>query len=251
MLSVWLAAAAALWGGLLAAGAGGAAAAGREPGTGTIEGLVTLHGPAPVIAPITVGKHREFCGKERVPAALRIGAGGAVGDALVVLEGDGLPRDVEAGRVTLDNRDCEFAPRVQVATVGSELEVLSSDPILHTAHAYLDRAETLFHVALPVFLSRRTVRLTRPGLVSIECDVGHTWMRAFIWVTATGFATVSDAEGRFRLRGVPPGRYRIRVWHEVLGERGLPVDVAAGERASLTVRYGEARGRTPSAPPAP
>jgi len=217
----------------------------RGAGPGAIEGRVTLEGPAPALAPVPVWKHREFCGDERVPAALRIGRGGAVADALAVLEGEGLLRGAPAGRAILDNRDCEFAPRVQVAPLGSEMEVLSSDPILHTAHAYLDRAETLFHVALPAFLSRRTVRLDRPGLVRIECDVGHTWMRAFIWVTGTGFAAVSDEEGRFRLPGVPAGRYRLRVWHEVLGERALPLEVGPGRRAPVAVRFGGSRPPRP------
>jgi hypothetical protein len=218
--------------------AAAAAAGGPAAETGTVVGQVTLDGSLPRLPPITVWKHREFCGGERVPAALRVGPGGAVGDALVVLEGEGPARGVEPGRIVLDNRGCEFAPRMQVAPVGSELEVLSSDPILHTAHAYLDRRETLFHVALPVFLSRRTVRLERPGLVSIECDVGHPWMRAFIWVTATGFAAVTDAAGRFRLEGVPPGRYRARVWHEVLGERTGDVALAPGRRLDVSFRYG-------------
>lgn len=217
-----------------------AAAAAGEPaaGTGTVAGQVTMDGPFPRLAPITVWKHREFCGEERVPAALRIGPGGAVADALVFLEGDGLGRGVVPGRIVLDNRGCEFAPRVQVTPVGSELEVLSSDPVLHTAHAYHDGGETLFHVALPAFLSRRTVWLERPGLVRIECDVGHSWMRAFIWVTATGFAAVTDGAGRFRLDGVPAGRYRARVWHEVLGERTGDVALAPGHRLDVSFRYG-------------
>jgi carboxypeptidase family protein len=225
---------------LALAGPPAAWAAGTEGarGTGSIAGQVILAGPPPVVAAVAVGKHRWFCGETRLPASLRLGPGGAVAGALVILEGDGLPAAAGPGRAHLDNRDCEFAPRVQVASVGSELEVLTSDPILHTAHAYLDGRDTLFHVALPVFLSRRVVRLERPGLVTIECDAGHTWMRAFIWVTATGFATVTDAVGRFRLAGIPPGRYRVRVRHEVLGERVLPVEAEAGHEARLAVRYG-------------
>ena len=226
----WLVAAAILGGAL-------PAAADRGAGTASVAGQVTLTGSPPRLAPIRVGKHRWFCGEERVPAALRMGPGGTVAGALVMLEGDGLPRAAEPTRVRLDNRDCEFAPRTQVAAAGSEVEVFSSDPILHTAHAWLDRRETLFHVALPVFLSRRVVRLERPGLVTIECDVGHTWMRAFIWVTETGFAAATDAGGRFRLPGVPPGRYRLRVWHEVLGERALPLAVSPGEDVRLAVRF--------------
>lgn len=209
----------------------------------SIAGQVYLDGSPPSLAPVSVWKHRWFCGEERMPAALRIGPGGAVADALVVLEGASLPGGGTPTRIQLDNRDCEFMPRVQVAPVGSEVEILSNDPILHTAHAYLDRTETLFHVALPVFLSRRAVRVARPGLVTIECDVGHTWMRAFIWVTATGFATVTDSAGRFRLEAVPPGQYRLRIWHEVLGERVLETDVAAGARLTVAVRYVNGRVR--------
>jgi hypothetical protein len=186
---------------------------------------------------VPVGKDRWFCGAQRVPAALRIGPGGAVADALVVLEGAGLSRGAAPVRLRLDNRDCEFAPRVQAAPIGSQMEVLTSDPILHTAHAWLDRRQTLFHVALPVFLSRRTVRLDRPGLVTIECDAGHAWMRAFVWVTETGLAAVTDAGGHFRLPRLPAGRYRLRAWHEVLGERALVVAVVPGEQTSLEVRF--------------
>ncbi len=232
-----LAVAAVLVGAVSWPSAAGSGAGEPEAATGTIVGRVLLEGPAPRVAPVPVWKHREHCGDERVPAALRLGPGGAVADALVVLEGEDLPRSAGPGRVTLDNRDCEFAPRVQVAAVGSDLDVLSSDSILHTAHAYLDRRETLFHVALPVFLSRKSVHLGRPGLVSVECDVGHTWMRAYIWVTATRSAVVTDAAGRFRLDGVPPGRYRARVWHEILGERTVDVEVAAGQKATVAVRY--------------
>jgi hypothetical protein len=227
-------------------GAAGPAGAAGGPGTGVLGGQVTLEGPAPALSAVPVGKDRWFCGAWRVPAALRLGPGGAVADALVVPEGGGLPRAAAPARLRLDNRDCEFAPRVQVASVGSRMEVLTSDPILHTAHAWLERRESLFHVALPVFLSRRTVRLDRPGLVTIACDAGHAWMRAFVWVTETRFAAVTDAKGHFRLPGVPAGRYRLRVWHEVLGERTLMVGVAPGEQTSLAVRFGttpESRGR--------
>jgi hypothetical protein len=218
-------------------GAAGPAGAEGGAGTGILGGQVTLGGPAPALAALPVGKDRWFCGAWRVPAALRIGPGGAVADALVVPEGGGLPRAAAPARLRLDNRDCEFAPRMQVAPLGSRMEVLTSDPILHTAHAWLDHRETLFHVALPVFLSRRTVRLDRSGLVTIECDVGHVWMRAFVWVTDTGFAAVTDTNGRFRLPRVPAGRYRLRVWHEVLGERTLMVAVAPGKQTSVAVRF--------------
>jgi len=114
-----------------------------DPAAGTIAGRVILRGPAPPVRSVPVGKDRWLCGTERVPAALRLGPAGAVAEALVVLEGR-FPQRAAPGRIVLDNRDCEFAPRVLVAPVGSDLEVVSSDPVLHTAHAYLEGRECSF-----------------------------------------------------------------------------------------------------------
>jgi plastocyanin len=81
----------------------------------------------------------------------------------------------------LDNQRCAFAPHVQVVTVGSEVLLKNSDPILHTVHARLG-GETLFNVGLPKW-RQVTKRLDRAGVVRIDCDVLHTWMSAAIVVS--------------------------------------------------------------------
>jgi hypothetical protein len=124
-----------------------------------------------------------------------------------------------------------------VVPPGTRLEVRNSDPILHTVHAYLGN-ETLFHLALPVFRQRVWATLDRPGLVRLECDVGHTWMRAYILVRADGLATVTGPEGTFQLRDVPPGSFRLRAWHETLGIREASVTVADARPSVITLLYG-------------
>src|SRR5262249_10507207 len=42
-------------------------------------------------------------------------------------------------------------------------------------------------------------------------------MTAWIHVVDTPFYAVTDREGRFRVAGLPPGEYRVRVWHEEVG----------------------------------
>jgi len=43
-----------------------------------------------------------------------------------------------------------------------------------------------------------------PGLVVLRCDI-HEHMRGLILVLSTPFFAVTDADGRFRLRGLPEG----------------------------------------------
>ncbi|MGE5850365.1 MAG: carboxypeptidase regulatory-like domain-containing protein, partial [Candidatus Methylomirabilota bacterium] len=195
-------------------------------------------GPLPREEFQPVFKHREFCG-ERMPSnRLRVGADRGVADVLITLEGASALRGASPARsAVLDNRGCRFVPRVQVVPPGTRLEVRNSDPILHTVHAYLG-SETLFHLALPVFRQRVWAILDRPGLIRIDCDVGHTWMRAYVLVRAHGLATVSGPDGAFHLTGVPPGTFSLRAWHESLGTRDASVTVVDGRPSVVTLLYG-------------
>ena len=169
---------------------------------------------------------------------VRVGADRGIADVLITLEGVPPRREIQPTRTALlDNLGCRFVPRVQIVPPGTRLEVRNSDPILHTVHAYLG-TETLFHLALPVFRQRVWASLNRPGLIRIDCDVGHTWMRAYILVRADGLATVTGPDGGFRLEGVPAGSFRLRAWHETLGTREVSVTVAKDRPTVVPLHYG-------------
>ena len=137
---------------------------------------------------------------------------------MLVLEG------IHAGKAhtpvpaVLDNRACEFVPRVQTLAVGQALALHNSDPILHNVHARRHGYETVFNLGLPHW-SQKTYRFEHPGHILIDCDVLHTWMRAYVVVTEHPYAVVTNSEGRFRMSKVPPGEYTLRLWHERLGEQ--------------------------------
>jgi hypothetical protein len=61
--------------------------------------------------------------------------------------------------------------------------------------------------------------LVVPGLYKINCDA-HLWERAWVYVSPHDSVAVTDADGRFVLKNIPPGNYRIRVWHEGWAEKG-------------------------------
>jgi hypothetical protein len=124
---------------------------------------------------------------------------------------------------------------VQVAEVGQWLELRNSDPILHNADAWIGQ-EPIFNVALT---PGRVVRkpLARTGLVAITCDVRHTWMKAFVAVTDHPYHSVTDIDGTYEIRDLPPGSYTLRIWHEELGSREQPVKIEAGAVATADVTY--------------
>lgn len=203
---------------------------------GTISGQVFVQGTVPAPGFLPVHKNRDVCG-DRVPdESLQVAANGAVRNVAVILDGVRVGKAAPSPPAVLDNRDCAFVPRVQTVRVGQILELRNSDPILHDAHARLNFTETLFNLGLPVW--RRVQReLREPGLIVVDCEVLHTWMRAYLVVTEHPYATVTGADGRFALDLVPPGHYQLRLWHERLGTQEVPVSISPGQQISLLVTY--------------
>ncbi|MFQ5848631.1 MAG: carboxypeptidase regulatory-like domain-containing protein [Candidatus Methylomirabilales bacterium] len=205
---------------------------------GEIKGRVEHTGVRLTEQWVPVQKNREVCGAWRPLERLLLSPEGGVANVIVELQGvEGKDPGPPSRRAVLDNRDCRFMPRVQVARLGTLLEIRNSDAILHTAHAYRTRGETLFHVALPHFREQVQVPLEKPGLLRVICDVGHIWMRAYILVTDNPFSAVTDSQGRFTVSGVPAGTYRLRVWHELLGVITRPVTVQDRGTAVVVLRY--------------
>jgi hypothetical protein len=182
-----------------------------------LAGTVSVAGTYVPPKPLPVFKNREFCGPSVPNETLLVDAGGGLQNAVVILRPLDHKASTQRGLAVLDNVNCAFAPHVQVATVGSELLLKNSDPILHAVHARLGR-ETLFNVGLPTW-RRVAKRLDRVGVIRIDCDVLHTWMSAAVVVVDTPYFAVSDAAGRFAIQNLPNGDYDMEVWHERLGSR--------------------------------
>jgi hypothetical protein len=149
----------------------------------SVSGTVSVAGNPQRPKPLPVFKNRSFCGTQVSNETLLVGRHGGLQNAVLTFHPLDRNTAAQPMKLVLDNKQCAFAPHVQVATVGSDLLLKNSDPILHTVHARVGK-ETLFNVGLPTW-RQVTKRLDRVGLIRIDCDVLHTWMSAVIIVTRT------------------------------------------------------------------
>lgn len=181
------------------------------PNGGTIRGFVKVQGSYSEPPALEVFKFKEVC--KNVPnEELVIGRDRGVRYAVVVLEGITKGKAVEREAVNeLDNVNCRFVPHVQAASVGQWLVIKNSDPILHAAHAYFEGGQPQFNVGLFPGKVRRKP-LISPGIVKVLCEV-HPWMKAFVVVTEHPYHAVTDIFGEYEIRDVPPGTYRLKMWH--------------------------------------
>jgi len=119
----------------------------------------------------------------------------------------------------------QFLPRVAIATPGTEVTFPNLDHILHNVFSVTqgNRFDTGHYK--PGDSPR--VKVASPGLVKLYCNVHHQ-MNAFLWVVATPFAQVLDGKSALRFEQVPPGTYRLRLWHPECGDRTWVVKVGTG-----------------------
>jgi hypothetical protein len=202
---------------------------------GSVVGTVWLAGAYEKPAPLKVFKNRDFCGPTVANESLIVKRDGGVQNTVIILRPMNRQTRAQPASIVLDNRNCAFSPRIQVAPLGSELRLKNSDPILHTVHARLGR-ETLFNVGLPTW-RQVSKSLIRSGIIKIDCDVLHTWMSATIVVTTSPYYAVTDQHGRFAVERMPAGEYEIETWHEKLGSRNRRLLVAENAQTAVDIVY--------------
>jgi plastocyanin len=183
---------------------------------GTIQGTVKLAGPAvePKKLPVTVD--HSVCGKEKEAEDLVLSPGRGIRNVVVSLQTP--PPDATwkgpQPPVQMDQRQCVFIPRVIIVPVGGTVEFLNGDRLLHnlrtrnTANPAFNRTQPKGR-AIPIAFSK-------PEIIKLECDL-HPWMRAWVVVAEHPFYVITNDRGEFVLGNVPPGKYSLQLWQEVLG----------------------------------
>lgn len=125
-------------------------------------------------------------------------------------------------------RDGTFVPHVLPVVAGTVVEWPNEDEIFHNVFSM--SATTPFDLGLykKDHVPRR-VRFDQPGRVDVFCAI-HARMNCVVLVLPNPWFARADERGRFVIRDVPPGTYRLRAWHERLPAKVQEITVPeAGE----------------------
>lgn len=214
-----------------------------EPGTGSITGTVRLVGAAPRIAPVGTDWDEPDCGSQpRVPPVLVLGSNQAVAQAIVYLQAAAVrpAAGVLLEPLVVTVRDCEFVPRIQVGRSGAPLLVRNADATLHVVQvdqlSHTNAAQPVARFAAPYAGFEKRINVDSSAesvLLRLSSANGRPWMAAYVALFPHGAAAVTDGAGRFVLRDVPAGSYRLYVWHELLGTISRAVMVHSGQTATV------------------
>ena len=206
---------------------------GPVSGGGVITGSVKFTGAIPAPKKLKVDKDTAVCGTDKPWEGLLVNkANRGIQNAVVSIVGINKGKPMEIKPVSIDQRRCAFTPHVVLIPAGAPLDILNSDGILHNIHTY-SIANPPINLAQPKTRPKITKKFEKPEIVKVTCDA-HKWMSAWLIVMDNPYYAVTDDNGNFKLTDVPPGTYKIQVWHEALGKQTREVTVKEKGEVSLS-----------------
>ena len=165
-----------------------------------------------------------------VAVQLQDATGKPLSEGIVFLESreaKQLSRPVAGAEIAQINK--QFVPRVLVVPVGTAVSFPNHDTVRH--HVYSFSPTKTFELKLYSGSAANPVVFDKPGIAVLGCNI-HDNMSAWVVVVETPYFAYGDGMGSVTLRDVPPGAYRMRIWHPRLAvggpaaEQALTVGVA-------------------------
>jgi hypothetical protein len=204
---------------------------------GDITGKVTLKGTPKAEVPIDFG---PTCGKFAKPATTRhyvVGKDGGLANVFVYVKG-APAAPAKGDGLVLDQVGCMYTPYAMGVVVNQKFSVKNSDPEFHNVHA-IPKVNKEFNLAQPAGAPLAVKSFDKPEVaVRFKCDV-HPWMFAYVGVFENGYFAVTDADGNFKIAGVPDGSYTVEAYHLKThgANAGLAekVDVKGGAKKDFTI----------------
>lgn len=217
---------------------------------GTFLGKITVTGSpsalSPLIAkgaPLSVAKD-EVCSSEAVPdERLVVGEGGGVRDVFVYMdkvkkELKGYPVPEQA--VVFDQKICRFLPHAIVVRCGQTIQLWNSDPAAHNTRVKAKRNagyNSVVNANDQTGNKSFTYKKPESEPIQVVCDF-HSWMTAYHLPVDHPFAAVTNPDGTFEIKDIPPGEYRFKIWHSgKILERRVDVEIKSGSETKMNFAY--------------
>ncbi len=196
-----------------------------------IIGVITLQGTPPPEVPYTPLMADPFCSTlyTNTPTThfYVVGPNGGLGDVVVCLKNvTGKSTGDAAPPVVLDQKGCLYTPTILALQTNQKLIVRNSDLCVHNID---------FTPAVPGNPPHNDVQIAggadltytfpKPEMfIKFKCDV-HPWMFAWVSVFDSPYYALSDKDGKFVIKNVPPGKYTVEADHRKLGTQTQDVEV--------------------------
>ena len=214
-------------------GAPAQAATPIDPATvATINGTVKFDGTAPKASKIDMSQDPGCKGANEAEGV--VVSGGDLANVFVYVK-DGLGSrtfDVPKDPVVLDQQGCRYHPHILGVMAGQTVQIKNDDPTTHNIHPTpkdnreWNESQPPSSPAIEKNFAREEIMLP------VKCNQ-HPWMKMYVNVVKSPFFAVTAKDGKYEIKGLPPGDYTLAFVHEKLGEQDQKVTVAAKDTKTV------------------
>jgi hypothetical protein len=247
---------------------------------GQLVGTVALDGqvPRPKGYNLITLPDQIYCGRIsdgqgwRLLQPFNVGSAGQFRDVVVYLE------NVEKGKSFLreqapriEAKDCRFVPFTTVMREKSDVVVVNLDPVMHDIQAYetsqlgprmlfnvplpinpyhpkdlKDRGDdaAMYHAHHPGEPMKQFVDLTKGRKVFVMQCGFHAYMESWGLAVENPYYAMTDQDGRFEIGDIPPGTYKLLIWHPYLnGTKEQTVTIQPKSQVKVDIKIPAPTGR--------
>jgi plastocyanin len=202
----------------------------------SLKGVVKFEGTAPKASHIDMSADPLCAKAHSTPATTEdvvVSAEGGLANVVVYVS-DGLGARTfqpPPQPATLEQKGCQYRPHVLALQANQKLDVVNSDETTHNIHPNPSNNRE-WNMTQPHGVPLEQTFAREEIAIPVKCNV-HPWMRGYIAVLKHPYFAVSDKNGSFDLKDLPPGTYTITAWQEKLGTQSQKVTLGGGEAKTL------------------
>ncbi len=196
-----------------------------------ITGKITLKGTPPAPVENLDIKANADCSKfHTAPVTTQhfvVGAAGELANVVVSLKGVPAKAGGESAKpAVIDQKDCLYVPQIMAIQTGQKLMVRNSDPVSHNVHTLpAAKGNDEKNQGQAAKQPDLTFSFPKPeNFMKFKCDI-HPWMGAWVTVFDHPYFAVTDKDGKFTIKDVPPGKYTVEARHRKAAPEGVTKDV--------------------------
>jgi plastocyanin len=208
-----------------------------DPATvATVSGTVKFDGTAPKAAKIDMSQDPACKGDNQAEAI--VADGGKLANVFVYVK-DGLGSrtfDVPKDSVTIDQKGCRYHPHMLGVMTGQNVEIKNDDATTHNIHP-TPQSNREWNESQPPQAAPIEKNFAREEiLLPVKCNQ-HPWMKMYINVVKSPFYAVTGSDGKYEIKGLPPGDYTLGFVHEKLGTQEQKVTLAAKDSKTVDAAF--------------